>query len=61
MGSTIVWVISKDELPAEVPEYRVSAFVHDGSFRPEASGGDVNGANPTEPLTPIQPLVTSGG
>jgi len=34
----------------------VSAFVHDGTFAPEVSAGDVSGADPTEPLQPIPVL-----
>jgi hypothetical protein len=56
MGDTILWIIPKSELPAEVPGVRVTSFVHDGSYRAEVSGGDVNGADPTEPLIPVEPI-----
>jgi len=56
MGDTIIWVIPRDEFAAEVPEVRVTSFIHDGTYRPEVSGGDVNGADPTEQLVPVLPL-----
>lgn len=55
-GDTVIWLIPKSEFPAPIPEVRVTSFIHDGSFRPEVSGGDVSGADPTEPLIPVTPL-----
>jgi hypothetical protein len=51
-GDSIVWFIPASELPSP-SGYRLSAFAHDGSFQATQSGGDVNAADPTEPLTPI--------
>ena len=56
IGDTVLWIIPKSELPAATPEVRVTSFVHDGTYRAEVSGGDVNGANPTEPLLEVPPL-----
>ena len=33
--------------------FDVTSFGHDGSFSPTDRGADVNGANPTEPLTTV--------
>ena len=33
--------------------YRLTAFGHDGTYSLEQSSGDVTGADPTEPLTPV--------
>lgn len=52
-GDTIIWVIPASEFAAETPLVRVSAFRHDGTFAPQASGGDVSGENPTEPPRPV--------
>jgi len=53
-GDTIFWVIPASEFPSADPTYRVTSFVHDGTYRPEFSAGDVGGADPTEPLLPIE-------
>lgn len=50
---TITWFIPAAELPAAQPGFRVTAFGHDGNYSPDDRGGDVSGANPTEPLTPL--------
>jgi hypothetical protein len=42
-------------LPTAIPAYRVRSFVHDGTYRANVSGGDVNGADPTEPVIEISP------
>lgn len=52
-GDTIVFFISATEFGAPLPGFRVSAFGHDGRFGEQTRGGDVSGANPTEPLTPV--------
>ncbi len=52
-GPVILWVIPMWEFESEQPAYRVSAFRHDGAWQPETGAGDVNGADPTEPPTPI--------
>lgn len=46
----VMWAISSDEFPIARPKYRLTAFVHDGRFTAGMRGGDVTGANPTEPL-----------
>ena len=53
-GDTIICYIPRSELPGDAPGYRVTAFAHDGSYTESSRGGDVSGANPTEPLTPIE-------
>lgn len=55
-GDTIMWVIPASEFASEFPAYRVTSFVHDGTFTPEVSGGDVSGADPTEPPIPVTAL-----
>jgi hypothetical protein len=50
-GDTITWFIPATELPAAQPGYRVTAFGHDGAYSASDRGGDVSGADPTEPLT----------
>ena len=50
-GNTITFIVPESSIPLDAP-YRVSAFVHDGTFQPEGSGGDVPGDDPTEPLLP---------
>ena len=52
-GDTIVFFIPAAEVVVEMPAYRITSFGHDGTYAPNASGGDVSGANPTEPLTPM--------
>jgi hypothetical protein len=32
----------------------MTSFGHDGTYAPEVSGGDVSGADPTEPLIPLE-------
>lgn len=49
----IMFFIPGNEISAETPGYRLSAFGHDGSYQPDVSSGDVTGANPTEELTPL--------
>lgn len=56
IGDTVIWLIPGSEFVAAVPEVRVTSFIHDGSFAPEASGGDVSGADPTTSLIPVEPL-----
>lgn len=52
-GDAITFFVSASELPAPTG-YRVTAFGHDGMFTQSSRGGDVSGANPTEPLTALQ-------
>lgn len=52
-GRVIVFFIPIDEFGVPRPAYRLTAFGTDGSYTPEASGGDVTGADPTEPLLPL--------
>ena len=54
LDNTIVWFIPRIEL-GDNPTWRATSFRHDGSFAPELSGGDVSGADPTEPLMTIEP------
>ncbi len=49
-GNVIVFFIPVGEFGVPRPDYRLTAFGHDGTYAPEASGGDVIGADPTEPL-----------
>ena len=49
-GNVIVFFIPVGEFAVPRPAFRLTAFGHDGTFAPEASGGDVTGADPTEPL-----------
>lgn len=53
-GTTVVWLIPGSELDPAAARWRASAFRHDGNFTPDESAGDVLGANPTEPLHPLQ-------
>ncbi len=55
-GDTIFWMIPASEFASPNPTYRVTSFIHDGTYAPEASGGDVSGDDPTEPLLPIYPV-----
>lgn len=55
MGDIIVFFIPGEEFSADPLGYRMSAFGHDGTFAPNASSGDVTGADPTEPLAEIDP------
>ena len=52
-GRLVVFFIPVSEFAVSRPGYRLTAFVHDGTYSPEASAGDVNGENPTLPLTPL--------
>jgi hypothetical protein len=52
-GETITWYIGRSELPADPLGYRVTSFGHDGVYSPSDRGGDVSGANATEPLVGI--------
>lgn len=54
-GDTIVFFIPANELPAEQPGYRLTAFGHDGFYTEDDRGGDVSGENPEQPL-PLIPL-----
>lgn len=49
----IMFFIPGNEISAESPGYRMSAFGHDGSYQPDVSSGDVTGADPTEELIPV--------
>jgi hypothetical protein len=49
-GNMIYFLIPGDEVDVPRPGYRMTAFAHDGTYAPEASGGDVTGVDPTEPL-----------
>jgi hypothetical protein len=49
-GDLVVFFIPVSEFDVSRPGYRLTAFAHDGTYAPEASGGDVIGADPTEPL-----------
>lgn len=56
-GDTILWLIPAAEFSADLPAYRVTSFVHDGTFAPEVSGGDVSGLDPTEPPIAVHELA----
>jgi hypothetical protein len=49
--NSIFWLIPTTDFHTENPGFRVSSFMTSDAFDPEDVGGDVNGANPTEPLT----------
>jgi hypothetical protein len=49
-GETITWLVPGSELMTPDPGWRATAFRHDGTFEPQASAGDVTGADPTQPL-----------
>jgi hypothetical protein len=46
----VVWFVPSSELPDFPGRLRAVAFAHDGRFTEATRGGDVTGANPTEPL-----------
>ena len=50
MGDVIAIFIPASEFMVDSPGYRITTFAHDGTYAPEASCGDVNGGDPTEPL-----------
>ncbi len=50
-GAWVVWFVPTGELASYPASYRATAFGHDGAFTQDTRGGDVTGANPTEPLT----------
>jgi hypothetical protein len=49
-GDWIVWFVPESELPEFPGRLRASAFGHDGRFTESSRGGDVTGADPTDPL-----------
>ena len=49
-GRLVVFFIPVSEFGVSRPDFRLTSFAHDGTYAPEASGGDVIGADPTEPL-----------
>lgn len=51
-GDTIIYYVSMSELSPDA-SYRVCSFAHDGTYDFDDAGADVNGADPTEPLTEI--------
>jgi len=58
-GNTVIFVIPTIEVSADA-KYRITAFRHDGSYRPEYSAGDVSGANPKEALSVSKVNIASG-
>ncbi|MEM9862047.1 MAG: hypothetical protein AAF938_10555 [Myxococcota bacterium] len=54
-SSVISWYIPTSEVDRPTPDYRLTAFAHDGRFSERDRGGDVLGADPTEPLRPASP------
>jgi hypothetical protein len=52
-GDAVVFFIPASEVLVERPAYRITSFGHDGTFAPPASGGDVIGDDPTQPLLEI--------
>jgi hypothetical protein len=51
MGEVVLFIVPASSAPVDSP-FRVSSFIHDGSYSQGVSGGDVPGADPTEPLLP---------
>ncbi len=49
--NSIFWLIPSGDFSVDNPGFRVSSFMTSAAYDPEDVGGDVNGANPTEPLT----------
>jgi hypothetical protein len=49
-GEWVIWYIPSSEIPAFPGLLRATAFAHDGAFGAATRGGDVTGADPTEPL-----------
>jgi hypothetical protein len=62
-GNLVVFFVPEDEIEVENPSFRLTAFMHDGSFSPAGRGGDVLGENPTQPLftIPEEPILLEGG
>ena len=60
-GPWMVWFIPTSEFAVYPAPFRVTAFAHDGFFSESSRGGDVMGADPTEPLTvpPTDPAFVS--
>ncbi len=60
-GPWMVWFIPTSEFAVYPAPFRVTAFAHDGFFSESTRGGDVMGADPTEPLTvpPTAPAFVS--
>ncbi len=52
-GDTVTFYVPMSELSDDAA-YRLCAFGHDGAYSPDDSGADVNGTDPTEPLTPVR-------
>jgi hypothetical protein len=51
--NAVIFFIPASEVAVERPAFRMTAFGHDGTYAPEASGGDVTGDNPAQPLSEI--------
>ena len=49
--NTIFLFLPGNEFEVETPGIRMTSFIHDGTYQPEVSGGDVSGDDPTQPLT----------
>jgi hypothetical protein len=62
-GNLIVFFIPADEFSVENPPFRMSTFIHDSTYLPEVSSGDVIGDDPTQPLSDFvgEPIVIEGG
>jgi hypothetical protein len=62
-GPWAVWFIPTTEFEVYPAPFRVTAFAHDGFYSESSRGGDVMGADPTEPLVvpPTEPAFVSGG
>jgi len=60
-GPWMVWFFPTSEFAVYPAPFRVTAFAHDGFFSESSRGGDVMGADPTEPLTvpPTSPAFIS--
>ncbi len=51
--NAVFWIIQADEFAVMDPGVRVTSFATTGGWDSENVGGDVNGADPQEPLTPL--------
>ncbi len=51
--NSLLWIIPADDFSVLTPGVRVSSFGSTGGWDPADVGGDVNGNDPTETLTPL--------
>ncbi|MEM6370636.1 MAG: hypothetical protein AAGD10_18220 [Myxococcota bacterium] len=49
-ANVITWYVPSTEVARPTPDYRLTAFAHDGQFSENDRGGNVTGSDPTAPL-----------